>query len=81
MFTTQISTNDCGLFALSHVAAVCAGNEPALITFNQDTMRLKFNEFKNRDMMDFSVDVISNKSGTHLSKMTGCTIQIMPVIN
>ena len=43
-FYKQVSVNDCGLFALAYVWALCLNFEPSLINFCQDTMRhnLKF---------------------------------------
>jgi len=35
-FYKQVSVNDCGLFALAYVWALCLNFEPSLINFCQD---------------------------------------------
>ena len=71
MYSTQVSTNDCGLFALSYVKSLCTSIEPSLIKLDQSTMRIEFNKFIDRDMRDFSVNVIEDISQTHYSQMIG----------
>ena len=47
MHHKQVSVNDCGLFALAYVRALCLNLEPSLVHFCQETMRHEYNESYN----------------------------------
>ena len=72
----QVSVNDCGLFALAYVAALCSGNEPSLVRFDQATMRHEYNKFIERDCKDYKVNAISNDLDTSQSEMLAYKIQL-----
>ena len=50
MLYPQVSSNDCGLFALSYVKALLRNDEPSLIEFYHTTMITQFNNFIDRDL-------------------------------
>ena len=72
----QVGANDCGLFALAYVKALCLNLEPSLVTFCQSTMRHEYNEFIERNLIDYRVNIISNLTSSHNSVMTPYRIQL-----
>ena len=72
----QVSSNDCGLFALAYVRALCLHLEPSLIEFCQKTMRHEYNSFIMRDCKEFRINVIKDNSLTDRSVMNPCIITI-----
>ena len=55
----QISTNDCGLFALAYVHSLCNFYEPSSIKYKQDTMRSNYNKWIETDL-EYIVDTDFN---------------------
>ena len=79
MFYRQVSSNDCGLFALAYVQALCRNDEPSLIEFDQATMKTEFNNFIDRDLKDYGVNLVRNLTATHNSEMKSYFIHLGPI--
>ncbi len=75
-FYKQVSVNDCGLFALAYVWALCLNFEPSLINFCQDTMRHEYNKFVCNDCKGFSMNIIANLTSTHESILNQFKIRL-----
>ena len=60
IFNTQVSTNDCCLFALAYAAL----------------LRLKYNEFIDGDLKEYKAPIISKNSATNFSEMISYSVQI-----
>ena len=55
-----MSTNDCGLFALTYAAA----------------FRLKYNEFIDGDLREYKIPIISKNLASNFSEMTSYPVQL-----
>lgn len=59
----QVSTNDCGLFALAYVYSLCNSQEPSLLFYDQDSMRSNYNKWIESDFnSDYEVKTKFNFS-------------------
>ena len=77
---TQVSVNDCGLFALAYAGALCSGIEPSLVRFDQATMRHEYNKFIKRNCKDYKVNAISNDLDAGQSEMIAYRISLSKLI-
>ena len=55
----QISTNDCGLFALAYVHSLCSLYEPSSIKYKQESMRSNYNKWVETGS-DYIVETVFN---------------------
>ena len=72
----QVSVNDCGLFTLSYVRALCLNLEPSLVHFCQQAIRYDNNEFIDPDLKKFKTNIISNQTLSWNNVMAPYTIQL-----